>query len=84
MLVAFSSRRGHAGWRPTGCQLQEHSCSPARINRRDTAPTPTGFAEIVSDAFPGFHALQYARLRFSGQRDWSAQDAGDSKPPWRV
>jgi hypothetical protein len=33
-------------------------------------PTPTGFAEIVSDAFPVFHALQYARLRFSGQRDY--------------
>jgi len=26
--------------------------SPVRINRRDTAPTPTGVAEIVRDDFP--------------------------------
>jgi hypothetical protein len=26
--------------------------SPVGINRRDAAPTPTSFAEIVSDDFP--------------------------------
>jgi hypothetical protein len=30
--------------------------SPLRINRRDAAPTPTGFAEVVCDDFPVFHA----------------------------
>ena len=29
--------------------------SPVGINRCDTAPTPTGFAEIVSDDFPVLH-----------------------------
>jgi len=29
--------------------------SPAGINRCDAAPTPPGFAEIVSDYFPLFH-----------------------------
>jgi hypothetical protein len=31
--------------------------SPVEINRRSAAPTPTGFAEIVSDDFPGFHLM---------------------------
>src|SRR5947207_11851510 len=31
--------------------------SPIRINRWGTAPTPTGFAEIVSDDFPIFHVI---------------------------
>jgi len=32
-------------------------CSPARIDGRNTAPTPPGFAEIISDDFPVlFHA----------------------------
>ena len=31
--------------------------SPLRINGCDTAPTPTGFAQIVSHDFPVFHAL---------------------------
>jgi hypothetical protein len=30
--------------------------SPVGINRGDAAPTPTGFAEIVSDDFPVIHA----------------------------
>ena len=29
--------------------------SPVGINRLDAAPTPTGFAELVSDDFPVFH-----------------------------
>jgi len=36
-------------------------CSPARVRSCDTASTPTGFAEIVSDDFPGFH-LDFARI----------------------
>jgi hypothetical protein len=31
--------------------------SPVGINRRDTAPTPTGFPEIVGDYFPEFHSI---------------------------
>ena len=35
-------------------------CNPDRstfkINRRDTPPTPTGFADIVSDDFPVLHS----------------------------
>jgi hypothetical protein len=31
-------------------------CSPVGINRCDAAPTPTGFAEIVSNDFPILHA----------------------------
>jgi hypothetical protein len=30
-------------------------CSPVGINRRNAAPTPTRFAEIVSDDFPLLH-----------------------------
>jgi hypothetical protein len=38
---------------------------PARIHGGDTAPTPTGFAEIVSDDFPVFHAQRIpARLLY--------------------
>jgi hypothetical protein len=29
--------------------------SPIGINRWDAAPTPTGFAEIVSDTLQGMH-----------------------------
>jgi hypothetical protein len=36
--------------------------SPVGINRRDAAPTPTDFAEIVSDYFP----VEVARL-FCGE-----------------
>jgi hypothetical protein len=31
-------------------------CSTFAIYRRDTAPTPSGFAQIVSDDFPVLHA----------------------------
>ncbi len=31
-------------------------CSPLTINGQNAAPTPTGFAEIVSDDFPVLHA----------------------------
>jgi hypothetical protein len=31
-------------------------CLPVGIDRCDTAPTPAGFAEVVCDDFPVFHA----------------------------
>src|SRR6266576_1290634 len=34
--------------------------SPARIHGCNTAPTPTGFAEIVGDDFPVLHAIDSA------------------------
>jgi hypothetical protein len=37
--------------------------SPVAIHRCDAAPTPTGFAEIVSDDFPvPFHAVPILSL----------------------
>ena len=42
-----------------GYDIQHHS--PARIQRLRRSPTPTGFAEIVSDDFPiPFHSLHRA------------------------
>jgi hypothetical protein len=32
-------------------RVSNPDCSPAGINRCDTAPTPTGFAEIVGDEY---------------------------------
>jgi hypothetical protein len=37
-------------------RVSNEDCSPARVHGCDAAPTPTGFAEIVSDDFPVFHA----------------------------
>ena len=31
--------------------------SPVEINRRDAAPTPTGFTKVVSDDFPVLHVM---------------------------
>jgi hypothetical protein len=33
-------------------RISNEDCSPAGINRCNTAPTPTGFAETVGDYFP--------------------------------
>jgi hypothetical protein len=30
-------------------------CSPVRVDSGDTSPTPSGFAEIVSNNFPVLH-----------------------------
>jgi len=38
--------------------------SPLTINGRDAAPTPTGFAEIVSDDFPKLSHTATSRLLF--------------------
>jgi len=36
-------------------RIDNPDCSPLRIQGGDTTPTPTGFAEIVSDNFPILH-----------------------------
>src|SRR5215471_10627669 len=41
------------------------------ITGRDAAPTPSGFAEIVSDYFPSLHA-QWIHGCFSSQSFWKA------------
>ena len=33
-------------------RINNENCVPVGINRRDTAPTPTGSAEFVGDYFP--------------------------------
>jgi hypothetical protein len=38
-------------------RVSNPDCSPVGINRRDTAPTPTGFAEIAGDDFPLLHVM---------------------------
>ena len=39
-----------------GVSISNKDGSPARIHSCDAAPTPTGFAEIVSDDLPVLHA----------------------------
>ena len=41
---------------------------PVRIHSCDTAPTPTGFAEIVSDDFPELHVDRIVPLLVSTQQ----------------
>jgi hypothetical protein len=52
------------------------------INRCDAAPTPTGFAEIVSDDFPELHVDRIVPLLVSTQQSQNdmkgRNDAGDS------
>jgi hypothetical protein len=52
------------------------------INRCDTAPTPTGFAEIVSDDFPELHVDRIVPLLVSTQQSQNdmkgRNDAGDN------
>ena len=56
--------------------------SPLGINRGDAAPTPTGFAEIVSDDFPELHLNRIVPLLVSteqSQNDMKGRnDAGDN------
>ena len=49
------------------CVSNEDRLSVA-INRCDTAPTPSGFAEIVSDDFPELHVDQIVPLLVSTQQ----------------
>src|SRR5712692_9061778 len=36
-------------------RVSNEDCSPVGVHARDVAPTPTGFAQIVSDALPILH-----------------------------
>ena len=65
--------------------------SPPRIQSCDTGPTPTGFAEIISDDFPVLHARRIAPCFCSTNRSQTAtqirilfgDDASDfSSPTW--
>jgi hypothetical protein len=47
--------------------IDNPDCSPLRIHTCNTVPTPTGFAEIVSDDFPVFHAGVLPLLLFTQQ-----------------
>jgi hypothetical protein len=38
-------------------RVRNPDCSPVEVHGCNAAPTPTGFAEMVSDDFPVFHAL---------------------------
>jgi len=44
----------------TAMRIDNKDGSPVGINRCDTAPTPTGFTEIISDDFPVLHPMNHA------------------------
>ncbi len=50
--------------------------SPVGINRRDTAPAPTGFAEIVSDDFQYFIARNVRQFIENVSRSIAKHDRG--------
>jgi hypothetical protein len=54
--------------RSDGMRVCNPDRSPVGINRCDAAPTPTGFAEIVSDDFPVLHAGRILPLLISTQQ----------------
>jgi hypothetical protein len=57
-------------------------CSPARIHSRDAAPTPTGFAQNVSDYFPVPHMSRAGEpSRFHCITSAGASPL--SRPTWR-
>jgi hypothetical protein len=43
--------------------------SPVGINRCDTAPTPTGFAQIVGDYFPVIHQRIFSSSSFASNEE---------------
>jgi hypothetical protein len=43
-------------------RVSNPDCSPAGIYRRDAAPTPTGFAEMVGDNFPVPHCMTTSQV----------------------
>jgi hypothetical protein len=47
----------------------------ARILGCDTAPTPTGFAEIVGDDFPLLHAILSENWLDIGRAPWVKQSS---------
>jgi hypothetical protein len=64
--VSFSSRRAKLS--VVAMCVNNPDCLPLRINRCDAAPTPTGFAEIVSDDFPELHVDRIVPLLVSTQQ----------------
>jgi hypothetical protein len=51
--VNFSSARTTKRFPVAAMRVGNEDCSPVAIHGGDAAPTPTGFAEIVSDDFTG-------------------------------
>jgi hypothetical protein len=49
---------------------------PVGINRCDTAPTPSGFAEIVGDDFPELHVDRIVPLLVSTQQSQNDMKGG--------
>jgi hypothetical protein len=47
-------------------RVHNPDCSPVGIHCCDTAPTPTGFAEVVSDNLPALHALDCVSFALHG------------------
>ena len=50
---------------PSRCASAIHIVRPCAVQSRHTAPTPSGFAEIVGDGFPLFHGGGIVALLFS-------------------
>jgi hypothetical protein len=50
-------------------RVSNEDCSPGRIDCCDAAPTPTGFAKIVSDDFPVLHAIRFCRFCASPDKE---------------
>jgi len=61
-------------------RISNEDCSTARIHSCDTAPTPTGFAEVVSDDFPVIRAPIVPLLISTQQR----QSDGNARASGRV
>jgi hypothetical protein len=55
MLPAFHLRAYNETLSIIAMCVCNEDCSPARIHGCNAAPTPSGFAEIVSDDFPVLH-----------------------------
>jgi hypothetical protein len=72
--ASFSSARTTKRFPVAAMCVNNEDCSPARIQPLHAAPTPTGFAEIVSDDFPRIHAalIELAFLRCTARSAASA------------
>jgi len=45
---------------PSSVRVHNPDCSPFKVERRDPAQAKSGFAEIVGDDLPIFHAADFA------------------------
>jgi hypothetical protein len=62
-------------------RIGDEDCLSAKIDRCNTAPTPTGFAEIVGDYFPILHAARIlSLLRSTRQRQNDMKERDESDP----